>query len=170
MQNDRIVEQIRQQLLAVSEIYNRLVLVVGLAGSGKTASLRGFAALGPHPMINVGAELSRMLLDLTERQRILQLPKLLDEIISLYSDELLILDNTELLYTTGLQQDPLRLLQSLSRNRTIVASWFGTIDGQNLTHAVPNHPEFQRYPIRDLLLVAANAQGSGSNCGSDQET
>lgn len=169
MQNDRIVQEIRKQLLGVSELYSRLLLIVGLAGSGKTASLREFAAAGAQPIINIGEELSRALLDLNERQRILQLPKLLDEIVSLHKEQLLILDNTEILFATTLQQDPLRLLQGLSRNRTIVASWFGTIEGQDLIHALPNHPEYRRYPVRDLLLIAANAGGTGSNCGWDEE-
>lgn len=169
MQNDRTVQEIRQQLLGISELYSRLVLVVGLAGSGKTTSLRDFASVARHPILNLCAELSRALLDLTERQRILQLPKLLDEIVSSHEEQLLILDNTEILFATALQQDPLRLLQRLSRNRTIVASWFGTIEGQELTHAVPNHPEYRRYPVRDLLLVAVNSHGTGSNCGWDDE-
>ena len=70
-------------------------------------------------------KLSPLLLDLTERQRILQLPKLLDEIVFIAGDSSVTLDNTEILFTVSLQQDPLRLLQGLSRNRTIVASWFG---------------------------------------------
>jgi len=129
MKNDRIVQEIRQQLLGVCELYSRLLLIVGLAGSGKTASLREFAAAGAQPIINIGEELSRALLDLNERQRILQLPKLLDQIVSLHKEQLLILDNTEILFATTLHQDPLRLLQGLSRNRTIVASWFGAHNG-----------------------------------------
>ena len=109
-------------------------------------------------------KLSPLLLDLTERQRILQLPKLLEEIVSNAGGQLVTLDNTEILFTVALQQDPLRLLQGLSRNRTIVASWFGSIDGQDLTHAAPNHPEFRRYPIHDLLIVASRHQGAESHC------
>jgi hypothetical protein len=169
MANDRIAREINQQLLGVSELYSRLVMVVGLTGSGKTTSLREFAAAGQHPMINIGEELSRPLLDLNDRQRILQLPKLLNEIAFLHKERLLILDNTEILFATALQQDPLRLLQGLSRNRTIVASWFGAIEGQDLTHAVPNHPEYRRYPVRDLLLIAASAHGAGSNCRWDDQ-
>jgi hypothetical protein len=169
MQNGRIVQEIRQRLVGVAELYSRLLLVVGLAGCGKTESLHEFAPGGPHSIINIGAELSRALLDLNERQRILQLPKLLDEIVSLHKEQLLVLDNTEILFASTLQQDPLRLLQGLSRNRTIVASWFGTIEGQHLTHALPNHSEYRRYPVRDLLLIAADADGTGSNCRWDEE-
>ena len=49
--------------------------------------------------------------------------------------ELILLDNIELLFAVELAQDPLRLLQSLSRNRTVIASWPGTFDGQSLTYA-----------------------------------
>lgn len=169
MQNGRIVEQIRQQLVAASELYSRLILVVGLAGSGKTASLREFATLGPYPIVNVSAELSRGLLELNERQRILQLPRMLEEMVAAHEGPVLILDNTEILFTAALQQDPLRLLQQISRNRTIIASWFGSIADRELTHAVPNHPEFRRYPSPDVLLVAANPDGAGLNCEGNEK-
>ena len=78
----KAVDQIRERVVSVSDIYHRLLLVVGPAGSGKTASLREFANQGKHPMVNIGLELARRLLDLTERQRILQVPKLVDDIVS----------------------------------------------------------------------------------------
>lgn len=168
MSEQNLVQQLRGRLQGVSALYNRLILVVGTAGGGKTDALRRFAELESCPRIDLGTKLSPLLLDLTERQRILQLPKLLEEIVSNDNGQLVTLDNTEVLFTVSLQQDPLRLLQGLSRNRTIVASWFGQIDGQDLTHAVPNHPEFRRYPIHDLMIVVAGHQGAESNC-SDRE-
>jgi hypothetical protein len=164
MSEQNLVEQLRGQLQGVSVLYNRLLLIVGAAGSRKTPALRQFAELESCPMIDIGMELSPLLLDLTERQRILQVPKFLDEIVSKVGGHLTVLDNTEVLFAAALQQDPLRLLQGLSRNRTVVASWFGTVDGQDLTHAVPNHPEFRKYPIRDFLIIAAGNQGAESNC------
>ena len=53
-------------------------------------------------------------------------------------------NNIELLFATELAQDPLKLLQSLSRNRTIVAAWPGNFDGAALTYAEPGHPEARR--------------------------
>ena len=164
MNEEILVQQLRARLQGVFALYNRLLLVVGTAGCGKTGALRRFAELESCPMLNLGMELSPLLLDLTERQRVLQLPRLLDEIASKAGRPLLALDNTEILFTVALQQDPLRLLQGLSRNCTIVASWFGTINGGELIHAVPNHPEFRRYPIRDLSFVEAGPQGLDSNC------
>lgn len=153
MQTQTVVDQIRQRLLGIADIYNRLVLLVGPSGSGKTASLRVLADAEKVPVLNVGAEISRRLLDLTERQRILQLPALMEEAVAGLPGNLTILDNTEVLFNPVLQQDPLRLLQGLSRDRTIVASWLGNVDGGQLTYAVPEHPEFRRYPSADLLVA-----------------
>jgi hypothetical protein len=153
MQTQNAVDQIRQRLSGIADIYNRLVLLVGPSCSGRTAALRALADAEKVPVFNVGAEISRLLLDMTERQRILQLPKLLEQAVAVLPSDLTLLDNTEILFNPALKQDPLRLLQGLSRNRTIVADWLGDAAGGHLTYAVPEHPEFRRYPSAGLLFV-----------------
>ena len=64
------------------------------------------------------------------------------------------LDNTEILFHPDLGHDPLRLLQNLSRNRTVVASWSGTAQDGRLTYAAPGHPEYRRYPLKGLVVVS----------------
>jgi hypothetical protein len=66
------------------------------------------------------------------------------------------LDNIELLFAPELEQDPLRLLQRLSRNLTIVAAWPGTVDGGCLTYAEPGHPETRRYSSPQACIVSAD--------------
>ncbi len=153
MQTQSAVDQIRERLSGIADLYNRLVLLVGPSGSGRTSALRSLADAEKVPVLNVGADISRRLLDLTERQRVLQLPKLLEEAVAAHSHDLALLDNTEILFNPALMQDPLRLLQGLSRDRTVVASWLGDADDRHLTYAVPEHPEFRQYPSDGLLLV-----------------
>ena len=93
------------------------------------------------------------MLDLTERQRILQLPRLLGEIIGDHNAEIILLDNIEIIFDLGLRQDPLRLLQGISRNKTVVAAWNGTIVEEFLTYATLDHAEYKRYPMGDFLIV-----------------
>ena len=38
----------------------------------------------------------------------------------------MLLDHLEILFDPALEQDPLRLLQGVSRDRTVVAAWPGT--------------------------------------------
>jgi len=150
-------EEIRKNLRGIAELYNRLLLVVGPTGSGKTAALRAFAAEESSPIINVGVELGRRLLDLTERQRVIEVPSLLERIVGEAEGETVLFDNTEILFNQVLNQDPLRLLRALSRNRTLVASWLGRVDGQHLVYATPEHREFRRYEVDDLLIVEVSA-------------
>jgi len=93
-----------------------------------------------------------------------------------------LLDNIEILFDVHLKQDPLRLLQGLSRNKTVVAAWNGEVrtEGRGLrtessadidsalstqssalylTYAVPDHPEYRRYPIRDFLVASPDLPG-----------
>jgi len=150
---DRVIRRIGQ----AAELYHRLVMLVAPAGAGKTAALQDVHERTAAPLVNVNLELSRRMLDLTERQRALQLPRLLAEIVGASAADVVLLDNIEVLFDVSLKQDPLRLLQGLSRNKTVVAAWSGSIDGEYMVYATPDHPEYKRYPLRDFLVVNPEA-------------
>ena len=152
-----LADQVLRKIGEARELYHRLILMVGPAGSGKTSALQEVSASTSAPLVNVNLELSRRMLDLTERQRALQLPRLLGEIVGEATGELVLLDNIEILFDVHLKQDPLRLLQGLSRNKTVVAAWNGSIVDGHMTYAAPDHPEYRRYPIRDLTIVSASS-------------
>jgi hypothetical protein len=144
---------------AAASLYHRLVLVVGPARTGKSTALRDLAQDHGWPLVNVNLELSERLLELTTKQRALRAPRLLGEIADGHPGEVLLLDNTEILFSTELQQDPLRLLQGLGRNRTVVATWSGEMDDENLIYAAPGHPEHRRcHRPQAIVIPAMDAQ------------
>jgi hypothetical protein len=147
-----IQDKIIRSFQTTDDLYHRLVLLVGETGTGKTSVLHAVADSLGTPVINVNLALSAKLLDLTAKQRILRLPKILDEIISLTQSPL-VLDNLEILFDKDLKQDPLRLLQGISRNRSLVASWSGTVSKGKLLYAETGHPEYQNYALGDTLIV-----------------
>ena len=149
-----LAQRIADQTAAAAQLYHRLVLLVGPPRSGKTAILREIAESKSWPMINLNLALAEVLLELTTQQRALKLPRLLDTIAKDQDSEGLVFDNIELLFSPELQQDPLKLLQRLARNRTIIATWAGTCEGEKLTYAVQPHPEFRRYLKPDALIVS----------------
>ena len=112
--------------------YHRLVLVVGVAGTGKTATLMTVAGCIDAPLVNVNLELSRRMLDLVERQRPLQVRRLLDRIVAERGSGVVLLDNIEILFDAALRQHPLRLLQDLSRSRVVAAAWNGSVEGDHV--------------------------------------
>ena len=150
-----LADQIMRKVKQAAELYHRLMLVIAPAGAGKTTALLDIQDRTGAPLVNVNLELSRRMLDLTERQRALQLPRLLRDLVSKSEGEkMTLLDNIEILFDVGLKQDPLRLLQVLSRNKTVVATWNGTIVEDSLTYAAPAHPEYRRYPMHDFLVAS----------------
>lgn len=152
---EQLADKVIQRIDQAAALYHRLVILVAPAGTGKTAALQDVHERTAAPLINVNLELSRRMLDLTERQRALQLPRLLSDIVGTSPADVVLLDNVEVLFDVTLKQDPLRLLQGLSRNRTVVVAWSGYIDGEHIFYATPNHLEYKRYSVRDLLVVTS---------------
>lgn len=147
--SDRVIRTIDQ----AAELYHRLVMLVAPSGAGKTTALQDVHERTNAPLLNINLELSRRMLELTERQRALQLPRLLSEMVNAAQADVVLLDNIEVLFDVSLKQDPLRLLQGLSRNKTVVAAWNGSVDHEHMVYATPDHPEYKRYPLRDFLVV-----------------
>jgi Cdc6-like AAA superfamily ATPase len=149
---ESIQDKLKQSLKAVDGLYCRLILLVGDVDSGKTVTLHEIADELCVPVINVNLEISSKLLELTAKQRTLHLPRLLEEITE-RGNSTLVLDNLEILFDKEMKQDPLRLLERISRNYTVIASWNGSAEGGKLRYAEVGHPEYQSYDHIDALIV-----------------
>ena len=154
-------EQLLRLLPAAAELYHRLILVVAPGGGGKSAALRSVSDRTGAPVVDLNLELSRRLLELTERQRKLQAVHMVGELAAEAAardgaDGVVLLDNIEILFDVSLAIDPLRLLEEVSRNWTLVVAWRGRINADHLVYARPGHPEYRRYPTGDLVIVMSN--------------
>lgn len=143
-------DELKKQIAAARSRYYRLVLLVGSAATGKTKILVQTAKDEGYPYINL--MLSQKLLEYPVKIRTLRLPRIVETIIGETGKDTVLLDNTEILFNPVLQQDPLRLLQQVSRNRTIVAAWNGKFEGGALIYAEPDHPEYRKYYEVDALI------------------
>lgn len=150
--SEPIHDKIKRAIQTAEVLYHRLVLLVGATGSGKTEVLRDIAEEFGSTVINVNLAISRELLELTSKQRALRLPGILDQVVNQIQSPVL-LDNIEILFDKNLKQDPLRLLQGFSRNRTIVASWNGTMHSGKLLYAEAGHPEYRSDDPGDAQIV-----------------
>ena len=148
-----VTDGILQMISRANGLYHRLILAVGPSQSGKTHVMSEVGKTRGWQVINLNLELSRRMLELSDRKRALRAGRLLAEIIEQVDGDVVLLDNTEMLFDASLKLDPLRLLQGISRDRTVVATWNGTVTDSQLTYAVPSHSEYRRYPVQDLLIV-----------------
>lgn len=129
------------------------LLLVAPGEAERSATLREVAARTGAPLLNLSLTLSRLLLELPIRERSLRISPLLEELLRAAEGDLVLLDHLELLFEPSLAQDPLRLLQQLSRSRTLVAAWPGRIEEGELVYAEPGHPEHRRYPLADVHVL-----------------
>ena len=150
-------EQVHRTMQGIEAAYFRLALVAGPARSGKTSVLRDLAARSNWPLLNVGLRLSERLIELTKRQRAVRISSILSEVVCAEKSAVLLLDNIELLFAPDMACDPLRLLQVLSRIRTIIVGWPGSVRGETLTYAALGHQEARRYPTNQLCIFEIGA-------------
>ena len=145
--------EVEECLSRLDSAYYRVVLVVGPSGSGKTSLLRGLADAKGLPFVNLGVELSQRLLSLTRRQRKLQAADLVADILDEPSGAAVVVDDTEIIFEPSLKLNPLGLLQTVSRRRSLVWSCPGSLDGGHLVYANPGHPEYHRIPVGEFQVV-----------------
>lgn len=151
------ISKIQEAIDTAQQLYHRLVLIVGPSGSGKTRLLQRLGDELGGQIINVNLALSSRMLDLTPRQRTTHAPDLLNDVIDEYLESRqgspVLLDNLEILFDHALHVDPLRLLEKMSRNQTIIATWNGLHEQGKLTYATFGHPEYKNYESVDAVVV-----------------
>ncbi len=82
--NQEMINRLLASIEQAANLYYRLVIIVAPSGEGKTEVLKEVSNRLKLPIINMNLELSRLLLDLTQKQRTLQLPKILEDIVAKY--------------------------------------------------------------------------------------
>jgi len=100
------------------------------------------------------------MVEMTAKLRTLQLPKILEDLVNKKDGKTIAIDNIEILFDVNLQQDPLRLLQKISRNKNIIVSWNGIVNNGKLMYAVPGHPEYRNYDKSDLFIIPMQKQNN----------
>lgn len=154
-QNQLMPEKISSYLTQAANQYYKLIIISSPNFSSNTPKINfeQIAQSINKRYININLELSRLLLEITPKQRPLKTEELLKKIVGNTHNEIIFLEHLEILFDTSLKLDPLLCLQKLSRNPIIVALWSGKIENDCLIYAEPNHPEYRRYPTKDVLLV-----------------
>ncbi len=146
-------ERIQKSIEDAKHLYQKLILLVGRFGSGKTSLLRNLSIAFEVPVVNVNMEISSHLLDVPVEKRASVLPQLFPKLLIGPAQGLLLMDNLEILFDPTLHQNPLSLLQSCARNRVLIAAWPGHIENGRLIHATPDHPEYWAYPIENTGIT-----------------
>jgi len=158
MGNSIVVDFVLEKLKAVNSQFYRLLLIVGASGSDGETLIGNISEETGAPVVNINLEVSRLLLELPEKQRPLNVSKILDSIIKSNKKNTLIFKNIELLFDAALETDPMRLFKTIARNKTLIVAWNGLIKDEFLTYAEPSHPEYREYLTDDVTIINLKPQ------------
>ena len=146
--------QLLDVIRGVQSAYHKLVVIAAPSRSGKTRLLNQIAKALNMPAVNLNREMSERLLGLTKRQRTLKAEEIARGLLDERDHTGICLDNTELLFDSGLELNPVLFLQDASRNRLIVASWNGAFQDGALTFGYVGHPDFFKERVTGFPVVS----------------
>lgn len=139
------VKKINKKIHEVRGKYYKLILLLSPFPDSNTKALKEAGNTLKYPYINFSLVLAGKLMDIPANKRRSQVINFLPDIAKAHPEDVLLLDHIEILFLPELEVDPLRVLQQLSRNKTIVAAWTGEFDGKRLVYAGYGHPEYKQY-------------------------
>lgn len=153
MENSNTIHHILEKLESVNNQFYRLLLIAGTSERARENIIDLLSVKILAPIVNINLEVSRQLLELPEKQRPLHVTNILDAIIKSKTQPTFIFKNIELLFNATLKTDPLQLLKHFARNKTLIVTWNGYVDGEFLIYAAPGHPDYKKYPDKNLNII-----------------
>lgn len=154
-----ILDKLRSVIESIETQYHRLIILINCEGASKPDVLGMLKSNPGVTPLNLNLELSSRLLEFSIKQRPLKVAEITAEMIEALPDPVL-LDKLDILFEPSLQTDPMALLQSLSRSKTIIAFWSGNLKDNKLYYAEPGYPEYRSYPVQDFVAIDTKPQES----------
>jgi hypothetical protein len=131
----------------------RLVLIVGRPGSGKSKIMRELGLNRGWRYVDCRELVTDELLELVPKARPKEAPHIMDRLLERERADVILLDNIQVLFTPILNLDPLELLRQLSRKHAIVAAWPGEYADGKLAYMEAGLPEPKRHAAAELKGV-----------------
>ena len=115
---------------------NKLVLIIGKPGSGKSKIIHEYSSNTGIPIL----DFSKIISSDTE-----DLKKTMKDFLKSYRFDILLLDNKKAFYKASKDTELMDLIKDLSKDVMVVTTWNGFIEDGQLTHIVKGQEEI--YPL-----------------------
>jgi len=94
-----------------------------------------------------------MLKDLPLKKRPRKVSEFLTLIIRDKKADTLVLDHIEILFDPQLQQNPVLLLENISRNVTLIVGWKGHCSGRKLVYSEPEYDDYFTHEHTEGIVI-----------------
>ena len=123
---------------------NKLILIVGLPGSGKSKLIHEYSKDSGIPIL----DLDNIFKDTTNN-----IEEVMDYFLVTYNKDVLLLDNKKILYAKDSNIDMLSFLKNLAEKLIVVATWNGKVDNNKLIHIRSKLPTDLTYSLDNEQLT-----------------
>ena len=121
---------------------NKLTLIIGKPGSGKSKMIREYSQETGIPIIDMDKIFINTAPD--------QLMNEMKNFLKTYHQKVLLLDNKKILYTKNSEIDLMAFLQEISKDIPVVATWNGKIENGEVYH-IRKDKDSLVYPVSDAF-------------------
>ncbi|MCI9131390.1 BREX-3 system P-loop-containing protein BrxF [Thomasclavelia cocleata] len=132
------MDQLLKEIEVAKNIENKLILIIGSPGSGKSKLIHEYSDYCGIPILN---------LDNIFKDNSTDLVKVMDDFLQTYDKDILLLDNKRILYAKDSNIDMLAFLKALAKKVIVIATWNGRIEDNKLIHIRSNSPTDLTYSL-----------------------
>jgi ABC-type phosphate/phosphonate transport system ATPase subunit len=156
--SDEIAKRVLETIKAVSQDRHKLVILLGVFGSGKTKILKQIEAESDAVYVNLNLELSERFLQLPASKvgDGVTAPALIGDICDQFSQggKTLLIDNVELLFSPELSKiNPVDTFKRMSRERPVVLALPAVRQGNLAIYSTPNSADYFPIPLEDFVVI-----------------
>lgn len=143
------MNQLKDAIEKAKENENKLILIVGLPGSGKSKLIHEYSKDSGIPIL----DLDNIFKDTTNN-----IAEVMDNFLVTYNKDVLLLDNKKILYAKDSNIDMLSFLKNLAEKLVVVATWNGKVDNNKLIHIRSKLPTDLTYSLdnEQLTIIQKN--------------
>ena len=138
------MNQLKDAIEKAKENENKLILIVGLPGSGKSKLIHEYSKDSGIPIL----DLDNIFKDTTNN-----IAEVMDNFLVTYNKDVLLLDNKKILYAKDSNIDMLSFLKNLAEKLIVVATWNGKVDNNTLIHIRSKLPTDLTYSLDNEQLT-----------------
>lgn len=149
-----LLDRLKEYVQDTAAYDEQLLVVVARPGSGKSRIMRELGLTVGCRYMQASELITEELLELMPQARPREALRIMDEVLTAITAEIILIDGIKDLFAPMLRLDPVNLLRQLSRSRTLICAWPGHVNADKLVFEQDGSLPYREYELRGLRWVS----------------